>query len=141
MFSMIKNGSRHLYRPWFRVAGAGARRVRPNPANRYPAYAEPGTYGYSPNANVPVRMRPARRQHSNPRRRDCTGPRCRRGPADRRTGSRSTTMITRLRPTRAAASKLRARPPAIRPVPPSHDRRRARAAECPLGGSHLQPPT
>jgi hypothetical protein len=30
----------------------------PNPANRYPAYAEPGTYGYSPNANVPVRMQP-----------------------------------------------------------------------------------
>lgn len=31
----------------------------PNPANRYPAYAEPGTYGYSPNANVPLRMHPA----------------------------------------------------------------------------------
>lgn len=30
----------------------------PNPANRYPAYAEPRTYGYSPNANVPVRMHP-----------------------------------------------------------------------------------
>ena len=30
----------------------------PNPANRYPAYAEPGTFGYSPNANVPVRMHP-----------------------------------------------------------------------------------
>jgi hypothetical protein len=31
----------------------------PNHANRYPSYAEPGTYGYSPNANVPVRMQPA----------------------------------------------------------------------------------
>ena len=31
----------------------------PNPANRYPAYAEPGTFGYSANANVPVRMHPA----------------------------------------------------------------------------------
>ena len=31
----------------------------PNPANRYPAYAEPGTYGYSVNANAPVRMHPA----------------------------------------------------------------------------------
>ena len=30
----------------------------PNPANRYPAHAEPGTFGYAPNANVPVRLRP-----------------------------------------------------------------------------------
>ena len=34
----------------------------PNPANRYPGYAEPGTYGYSANANVPVRMHPAPHQ-------------------------------------------------------------------------------
>ena len=58
MFSMIKTalatsivlGSASL---------ALAQGFDPNLANRYPAYAEPGTYGYAPNANVPVRMHPA----------------------------------------------------------------------------------
>ena len=38
---------------------AQAQGFDPNLSNRYPGYAEPGTYGYSPNANVPVRMHPA----------------------------------------------------------------------------------
>ena len=59
MFSMIKTAlatSIVLGSASLALAQGG---FDPNPANRYPAYAEPGAYGYSPNANVPVRMRPA----------------------------------------------------------------------------------
>src|SRR3982074_781119 len=58
MFSIIKTALATSI-----VLGSASRALAqggfdPNPANRYPAYAEPGTYGYSPNANVPVRMQP-----------------------------------------------------------------------------------
>ena len=33
----------------------------PNLANRYPGYAEPGTYGYAPGSNAPGLMQPAPR--------------------------------------------------------------------------------
>jgi hypothetical protein len=57
MFSMIKTalatsivlGSASL---------ALAQGFDPNLANRYPGYGEPGTYGYSANANVPARLHP-----------------------------------------------------------------------------------
>jgi hypothetical protein len=60
MFSMIKTAlatSIVLGSASLALAQGGA--YDPNPANRYPAYAEPGTYGYSPNANAPVRLHPA----------------------------------------------------------------------------------
>jgi len=61
MFSMIKTalaisivlGSASL---------ALAQGFDPNLANRYPGYAEPGTYGYSANANAPARLQPAPHQ-------------------------------------------------------------------------------
>lgn len=59
MFSMIKTAlatSIVLGSASLALAQGG---FDPNPANRYPGYAEPGTFGYSPNANVPVRMHPA----------------------------------------------------------------------------------
>jgi hypothetical protein len=58
MFSMIKTAlatSIVLGSASLALAQGG---FDPNPANRYPAYAAPGTFGYSPNANVPVRMHP-----------------------------------------------------------------------------------